>query len=220
MKWIHQIGDQKVRQRLRYFYLIVLLLLCIATIGANVKVKEGKEYSDFDHVALYILEYNDLPDNYVHKDLGVASGEYDVTVYDVYDNTRDPVKLPIGFTYTEAYINATIDDVGAERFVFSNNGTLYYTLNHYDSFSSITETKILGGFYLFRGTLVVFLIGGGVFVGLMFILSKEVTANDLKDDLVLDYNLLKEKSLLLRDKIKEYLNKRKQKRVSKESIEE
>ena len=65
MKWSDQIANQKVRQRLRYLYLIVLLLLWIATIGSDVNVREGKAYTDFDHVALYIIEYNDVPDNYV-----------------------------------------------------------------------------------------------------------------------------------------------------------
>jgi hypothetical protein len=208
MKWIDQLDDYKVRQRFRYFYLIVLLLLWIATIGANVRVKENEEYTDFNHVAVYILKYNDVPSNYVPKAQGAPTGSYEVSVYDVYDNTRDPVKLPTGYTYTEVYINATIDNVGSERFVFSDNG-LYYTINHYDSFSEITSTKILGGYYMFQSILITFLIGGVGFVGLMIVVSKQITAQDLKDDLILDYNLCRGKIQLINDKIKFQIQKKK-----------
>ena len=208
MKWMHQLGDSKVRQRLRYFYMIVLLLLWIATIGANVRVKEDKEYTDFNHVALYILKYSDVPDNYVPKAQGAPAEAYEVSVYDVYDNTRDPVRLPTGYTYTEAYINATIDDIGSERFVFSDDA-LYYTINHYDSFSEITSTKILGGYYMFQSILITCLIGGVVSVSLMIVVSKQITAQDLKDDLVLDYNLCRDNIQLVNDKIKFHIQKRK-----------
>ena len=212
MKRIQQLAIQKVRQRLRYLYLIVLLLLWIATIGSDVNVSEGKEYTDFDHVALYILEYNDVPDNYI-TGLTLRTPYR----YGAFLNVEE--KLPLGVEYTEVYINATSDDYGAERFVFSDDG-LFYTLNHYDSFSEITTTKILAGYYLFRGLFYMFLLLGVVFVGLMLTLSKEVTADDLKKDIILDYNLLKEKYTLLGDRIKEYHRKRKLKRVSQRNMEE
>jgi len=118
------------------------------------------------------------------------------------------VRLPTGYTYTEAYINATIDDIGSERFVFSDDA-LYYTINHYDSFSEITSTKILGGYYMFQSILITCLIGGVVSVSLMIVVSKQITAQDLKDDLVLDYNLCRDNIQLVNDKIKFHIQKRK-----------
>jgi len=211
MKWMQQLTDQKARQRLRFLYLIVLLLLWIATIGSDVNVRKDKEYSDFDHVALYILEYNDVPDNYTTN--------FMLTPYRYGPFLNVEEKLPLGVEYTGVYINATIFDYGSERFVFSDDA-LYYTNNLYDSFSEITTQKILAGHYLFRGIFYMFLLVGVVFVGLMITLSKEVTAHDLKKDIMLDYNLLKEKYIALRDRIKEYRRKRKLKRESKMNMEE
>lgn len=212
MKWIQQLVNQKVRQRLRYLYLIVLLLLWIAMLGSNVNVKEGKEYTDFNHVAMYILEYNDVPDNYVTEYMLRTPYRYGPFL-----NIEE--KLPIGVEYTEVYINATMYDYGSERFVFSDD-ELFYTLNHYDSFSEITTNKILAGYYLFRGVFYIFLLLGMVLIGIMLTLSKEVTADDLKKDIILDYNLGKEKYILLRDRIKEYHRKRKLKRESQRNMEE
>jgi hypothetical protein len=212
MKWIQQLANQKVRQRIRYFYFIVLLLLGIAMMGSDVNVKEGKNYTDFDHVALYILEYNDVPNNYV-------TGYMLLTPYRYGPFLNVEEKLPLGVTYTEVYINATLDDLGAERFVFSDD-TLYFTNNNYDSFSEITISKILAGYYLFQTIFYTFLFGGVLFLSLMLILSKEVTVDDLKKDILLDYNLLKEKFLYLRDKLKMHHSKWKYKRKSTKNMEE
>ena len=212
MKWIQQLTDQKARQRLRYLYLIVLLLLWIATVGSDVNVKKEKEYTDFDHVAMYILEYNNVPDNYV-------TGYMLLTPYRYGPFLNVEEKLPLGVEYTEVYINATISDFGTERFVFSDDN-LYYTNNHYDSFSEITTQKVLAGYYLFKTIFYLFLLVGLVFIGLMLTLSKEVTAHDLKKDIILDYNLLKEKYNRLRDKTKGYHRKWKLKREPKQSVEE
>lgn len=214
MKWIQELGKQEVRQRLRYLYVIVLLLLVIATIGSNVTVRENKEYTDFDHVALYILTYNDVPDNYVPK---ILSSEYDnPSKYGVFLNIEG--RLPLDDTYTEAYINGTPEDFGMERFVFSDDGELYYTLNHYESFSEITESQILGGFYLFQGILYTFIVGGIVSIILVVVLHKEVTVHHLKEDLLLDYNRTKKKLLLVSKRIKEYNRKRKLKQISKKEV--
>lgn len=202
MKWIQQLEDYKSRQRIRYFYFIVLFLLWVAMIGSNVKVKEGKEYSDFEHVALYILEYNDLPSNYIEKGQDLPSDSYYLTFYDVYDNTRDPVKLPTGYTYTEVYINGNTDDgPGAERFVFSNDA-LYYTLNHYDSFSEVTVSSILGGFYLFRVILSIGLFSGLILIVVMLVFNKEITIHVLIRDIKFDYKLIRERVIYVKDYIK------------------
>jgi len=212
MKWSDKIANQKVRQRLRYLYLIVLLLLWIAMIGSNVRVKEGKAYTDFDHVALYILEFNDVPENYITGYMMRTPYRYDV-----FHNNEE--LLPLGHTYTEVYINATMVDYGAERFVFSDD-ELFYTLNHYASFTDITKNDILGGYYLFGGLFYTSLLGGVILIGLMLALSKEVTVHELKKDIHLDYNLLKDKYILVRDKTKEAHKKWKHKRESKKSVEE
>ena len=205
MKWTHELGNVKVRQRIRYFYLIVLLLLWIASVGSNVTVKEGNEYVDFDHVALYILEFNDVPDNYVPMIISVVVEGEGLYLYEPFYNLED--RLPAN-SYMSAYLNATKTNPGEERFVFSDDA-LYYTINHYDSFSEITESRILGGYYLFLGVLYAFLIGGMLFLGFIIVVVKEVTIRDMKNDIVLDFKTLLEKIRYLRDKTKYYFQRRK-----------
>ncbi|QMS84832.1 ribonuclease domain-containing protein [Candidatus Xianfuyuplasma coldseepsis] len=152
-----------------------------------------KTYTDYDHVAMYILEYDELPSNYVPKSQGVAPGEYDVTVYAVYDNTRDPVLLPDGYSYTEAYINATTDDVGAERFVFSSE-QLFYTNDHYASFIEVTRWDLLGSHYIFLSFFWISITGSGV-VTIVLVrkgyLTLDVIKTDVKQDFLVLQNIVK-----------------------------
>jgi hypothetical protein len=170
---------------------------------SDVNVKENKEYSDWDHVALYIIEFNNLPDNYVPKSQGVSADEYDITVFAVYDNTITPVKLPVGYTYTEAYINATKDDIGEERFVFSDE-QLFYTDNHYDTFEEVNRFDILGLHYV-AVTLFWITIFGFSTVVLMSIRWNVVTIQiikaDFKDDWITIKNFTKEKYNSLRERM-------------------
>jgi hypothetical protein len=146
-----KLEDAMFRRYLRYGIILILTVLLVVTFATDVNVKENKEYKDWDHVALYIIEYNDVPDNYVPKSQGVSDDDYDITVFDVYDNTRTPVLLPTGYTYTEVYINANKDNIqgdSKERFVFSDE-QLFYTDDHYLSFEEIDRFDILGTHYIF-----------------------------------------------------------------------
>lgn len=150
-KFLKRFENKDFRRLIRVGLYIWILLVLIITLATDVNVKESKEYYEWDHVALYILEYNDLPDNYVPKAQGVADDEYHITVFAVYDNTREPIKLPTGYTYTEAYINANKDNIqgnSLERFVFSDE-QLYYTDDHYLSFEEVNRADILGTHYFF-----------------------------------------------------------------------
>ncbi len=107
---------------------------------------EDGQYDDKDNVALYIHLYGKLPSNYVNKQdaerlYGWTGGALD---------TRAPGKaiggsrfgnyeglLPDadGRTWTECDIG-TIGKTsrGAKRIVFSNDGLIYYTDDHYEHF--------------------------------------------------------------------------------------
>lgn len=170
------------------------------SLATDVNVKEDKQYNDWDHVALYILKFNDLPSNYVPKLQGAPVDEYDVTVYAVYDNTRTPIKLPEGYDYTEVYINATKEDVGLERFVFSDS-QLFYTADHYNTFEEVHTFDILGAHYIFSIFFWVVLATTSTVVIISFkcgILTLKIIKTDLLSDLVLIKNYLKEKSDSLR----------------------
>jgi ribonuclease T1 len=112
-------------------------------------LEEAGYYYIADDVALYLHAYNKLPDNYITKsqakEMGWDSQEGNLwDVADGYviggDNFGNREKLlPIkdGRKYYEADVNYNGGYRGAERLVYSNDGLVFYTKDHYDSFEQL-----------------------------------------------------------------------------------
>lgn len=107
---------------------------------------EDGQYDDKDNVALYIHLYGKLPSNYVTKKdaealYGWQGGALDVIAPgkaiggNYYGNYEGLLPDADGREWTECDIG-TIGQTkrGAERIVFSNDGLIYYTPDHYESF--------------------------------------------------------------------------------------
>ena len=107
---------------------------------------EDGQYDDKDNVALYIHLYGKLPSNYVTKKdaealYGWQGGALDVIAPgkaiggSYYGNYEGLLPDADGREWTECDIG-TIGQTkrGAERIVFSNDGLIYYTPDHYESF--------------------------------------------------------------------------------------
>lgn len=112
-------------------------------------VTEGQSYSTKDEVAAYIRQYNELPPNYLTKDeaeaLGWDNAEgnlWEVTDGmsiggDFFGNREGLLPKQAGRTYYEADINYDGGYRGAERIVYSNDGLIFYTDDHYESFEQL-----------------------------------------------------------------------------------
>ncbi len=110
------------------------------------QIDEDGYYSDKDEVALYIYTYDKLPNNYITKrqasDLGWESSEgnlWDVTDNmsiggDRFGNREGLLPDKEARQYYECDINYEGGYRGAERLVYSNDGLIYYTADHYDTF--------------------------------------------------------------------------------------
>ena len=107
---------------------------------------EDGQYDDKDNVALYIHLYGKLPSNYMTKKdaealYGWQGGALDVIAPgkaiggSYYGNYEGLLPDADGREWTECDIG-TIGQTkrGAERIVFSNDGLIYYTPDHYESF--------------------------------------------------------------------------------------
>ena len=107
---------------------------------------EAGQYDDKDNVALYIYLYRKLPSNYVTKKdaealYGWQGGALDVIAPgkaiggNYYGNYEGLLPDADGREWTECDID-TIGQTkrGAKRIVFSNDGLIYYTDDHYQSF--------------------------------------------------------------------------------------
>lgn len=110
------------------------------------RIDEDGYYISKEDVSLYIHIYNKLPKNYITKkearDLGWEASKgnlWDVTDKksiggDKFGNREGKLPEKEGRQYYECDINYEGGHRGAERLVYSNDGLIYYTGDHYDSF--------------------------------------------------------------------------------------
>jgi hypothetical protein len=103
-------------------------------------------YTLKDDVSLYLYTYGRLPDNFITKDearaLGWNGGGLDGYAYgkciggDRFGNYEGVLPEKGGRTYYECDIDTLhAGDRGAKRIVYSDDGLIYYTDDHYESFS-------------------------------------------------------------------------------------
>ncbi|MCQ2102265.1 MAG: hypothetical protein MJY98_03460 [Fibrobacter sp.] len=116
-------------------------------------VKESQSYTTHDSVAAYICKFDKLPRNYVGKDKGKklyenstgnTFGKWNFNPWetlgvmiggDTFEN-RDGL-LPEG-TYREADVDyGKIQSRGTKRLVYQTGCIIYYTANHYESFTQL-----------------------------------------------------------------------------------
>ena len=109
-------------------------------------IDEDGEYTSKDDVALYIHTYGHLPSNFITKKeaeaLGWTGGSLEPYApgksigggrFGNYEGLLPDAK---GRKWTECDINTRGKmSRGAERIVFSNDGLIYYTGDHYESFT-------------------------------------------------------------------------------------
>lgn len=111
----------------------------------NDMIDEDGSYFDKENVALYIHTYGKLPDNFITKDeardLGWEGGSVEKYAPgkaiggDRFGNYEGRLPKKKGRTYTECDIDTDgYHSRGSRRIVFSNDGLIYYTHDHYETF--------------------------------------------------------------------------------------
>lgn len=114
----------------------------------NDRVVESGKYDTKDEVALYIHTFGHLPSNYITKkqaqDLGWSGGSLKKYAPgcciggDRFGNYEGLLPKAKGRTYTECDIGTmNAKSRGAKRIIFSNDGLIYYTDDHYESFTQL-----------------------------------------------------------------------------------
>ncbi|MDD4801926.1 MAG: ribonuclease domain-containing protein [Syntrophomonas sp.] len=148
---------------------LLLLVLALTAIGCTspdkpetisqsgkneiVKIDKKGAYSKPMEVAEYIHTYNQLPKNYITKKEAAASGWesnkgnlWEVTDQksiggDVFQNREGKLPKAKGRQWYECDVNYYGGYRGEERLIFSNDGLIYYTQDHYETFTEITFAK-------------------------------------------------------------------------------
>ncbi|MBR6384180.1 MAG: ribonuclease [Lachnospiraceae bacterium] len=118
---------------------------------AGLTVSEDGEYTSKEEVALYIHLYNHLPSNYITKseaqDLGWDSSKGNLNKVapgksiggDKFGNREGLLPKKEGRVYYECDIDYKKGSRNAKRIVFSNDGLIYYTEDHYESYELLYE---------------------------------------------------------------------------------
>ncbi|HIW34645.1 MAG TPA: ribonuclease [Candidatus Paenibacillus intestinavium] len=109
--------------------------------------------TSFEDVAAYIRDNGELPSNFIKKkdaeDLGWVASKGNLQEIaphmsiggDKFGNREGLLPKANGRIWVEADINYTGGRRNADRIVFSNDGLIYMTTDHYASFTNITEEE-------------------------------------------------------------------------------
>lgn len=114
----------------------------------EVTISQSGEYDSKEEVSAYLQEYGQLPQNYITKkqarDAGWQGGSLEPYAPgkciggDRFGN-REKI-LPQEDRYRECDIDTIgADSRGAKRIVYSDHGDIYYTEDHYESFTQLAE---------------------------------------------------------------------------------
>ena len=147
-----------MKKQLTAWLLALVMLFSLVGCGAGAPVQDDSSlpqheqqdsqngsYTTRDDVALYIHTYGHLPDNFITKKdaqaLGWPGGSLEPYALGKciggsrFGNYEGLLPEADGHTYTECDIDTLgADSRGAKRIVFSNDGLIYYTEDHYKSF--------------------------------------------------------------------------------------
>ena len=152
-----------MRSRIKALFLSLIFVLSVLGIGCTTRqpaptpeitseapreaaIDEAGTYDQADDVALYIYTYNKLPSNYISKKeakkLGWEGGSVEQVAPgkciggDWYGNYEGLLPAKEGREYHECDIDTLGKKKrGAKRIIYSNDGLIYYTDNHYESFT-------------------------------------------------------------------------------------
>ncbi len=119
-------------------------------------VKENEFYTTRDSVAAYLCRFGNLPQNYVNK--ATAQTLYEKTTGNAFSkwnfNPWELLSVMVGgdtfanregllptASYKEADVEYFAENRGNKRLVYAENCIIYYTADHYESFSLLEIEK-------------------------------------------------------------------------------
>ena len=135
----------------KLFYSLTVLFLLLTGCSQPLAIEEDGWYSSKEEVALYLETYGELPDNYLTKKEAMALGwnSKEGNLWEVADgmsiggdkfgNREGILPKEDGRIYYECDIDYEGGYRNEKRIVFSNDGLIYYTEDHYESFEELSN---------------------------------------------------------------------------------
>jgi hypothetical protein len=133
-------------KRYKLFFVAFLLMLLIPVLG-HARDAQAVPLTAFNEVADYIKKYNSLPDNFITKQEAKNHGWNPArqNLWDVapgksiggdrFFNREKKLPDKRGRIWYEADINYKGGKRGKDRIIFSNDGLIYKTEDHYRTFT-------------------------------------------------------------------------------------
>lgn len=133
------------------FTIFIIFLLAFVSCSKQMNISEEKSYSSKEQVSEYIFKYKKLPNNFIKKKEAFKLGWkpskgnlWKVTDKksiggDEFKNRERLLPIKKGRKYYECDIDYRGGRRGAKRIVFSNDGLIFYTNDHYKSFKEIKK---------------------------------------------------------------------------------
>ena len=131
----------------KLFYSLTVLFLLLTGCSQPLAIEEDGWYSSKEEVALYLETYGELPDNYLTKKEAMALGwnSKEGNLWEVADgmsiggdkfgNREGILPEKDGRVYYECdIVSPDAESRGASRIVYSSDGLIYFTRDHYESF--------------------------------------------------------------------------------------
>ncbi len=115
------------------------------------QLDKNQAYYSMEDVAGFLLKYGELPKNYLTKRQAMSRGwnsssgnlwkvtDKGVIGGDNFGNREGQLPKKSGRRYFEADVEYTGGRRNAHRLVFTNDGLVYYTSNHYKTFKEVKE---------------------------------------------------------------------------------
>ena len=147
---------RNMKRMLAALFALAVLLLAPAALAktitvdaADYHVEEDGRYDSMQEVAIYLTFFEELPDNYLTKKEAQAMGweSRKGNLWDVakgcsiggdrFGNYEKLLPDAKGRKWTECDIDFDGRYRNSKRIVFSNDGLIYYTDDHYESFDEI-----------------------------------------------------------------------------------
>jgi hypothetical protein len=119
----------------------------------QITVTKDGQYTDKDHVAEYLRQFRRLPDNYITKreaqNLGWVASRGNLWKVapgksiggDRFGNYEGSLPSKKGRTWYECDIDFDGGYRNEKRILYSSDGLIYYTEDHYNTFEDITERE-------------------------------------------------------------------------------
>ena len=145
---------EKCKKKFKTITVIVLIVLFIMPFVTKIRVDRDGEYTTKEDVALYIMTYHELPPNYITKYGIDYAKNHDIEIDDcimggdTHFNTAQFVQFGVSEStkLKECDIAGPNYDItgkrGAQRLVYTcntDNVKVFYTYNHYSTFSELTS---------------------------------------------------------------------------------